>query len=217
MIELENITKTIGRKVILDNLSLRIDQGDLVAIVGKSGSGKSTLLNLLGLIDGDYSGRYEIFGQTNLAVNSAKSQTIIREHISYLFQNFALIDDETVEYNLMLALKYVKLSKKDKLKKVEEILERVGLSATLHQKVSELSGGEQQRIAVARAILKPSQLILADEPTGNLDGELSLGIFNLFEEFNRLGMTVLIATHDINLIQQKPKPCLVLEQGYLRY
>lgn len=164
----------------------------MVAIVGKSGSGKSTLLNLLGLIDGDYSGRYEIFGQTNLAVNSAKSQTIIREHISYLFQNFALIDDETVEYNLMLALKYVKLSKKDKLKKVEEILERVGLSATLHQKVSELSGGEQQRIAVARAILKPSQLILADEPTGSLDPENRDLVLKFLLEMNREGKQSLL-------------------------
>ena len=202
MIELENITKTIGGKVILDNLSLRIDQGDLVAIVGKSGSGKSTLLNLLGLIDSDYSGRYEIFGQTNLAVNSAKSQIIIREHISYLFQNFALIDDETVEYNLMLALKYVKLSKKDKLKKLEEILERVGLSATLHQKVSELSGGEQQRIAVARAILKPSQLILADEPTGSLDPENRDLVLKFLLEMNREGETVIIVTHDAYVAQQ---------------
>ena len=202
MIELENITKTIGGKVILDNLSLRIDQGDLVAIVGKSGSGKSTLLNLLGLIDGDYSGRYEIFGQTNLAVNSAKSQTIIREHISYLIQNFALIDDETVEYNLMLALEYVKLSKKDKFKKVEEILERVGLSATLHQKVSELSGGEQQRIAVARAILKPSQLILADEPTGSLDPENRDLVLKFLLEMNREGKTVIIVTHDAYVAQQ---------------
>lgn len=202
MIELENITKAIGGKVILDNLSLRIDQGDLVAIVGKSGSGKSTLLNLLGLIDGEYSGRYEIFGQTNLAVNSTKSQTIIREHISYLFQNFALIDDETVEYNLMLALKYVKLSKKDKLKKVEEILERVGLSSTLHQKVSELSGGEQQRIAVARAILKPSQLILADEPTGSLDPENRDLVLKFLLEMNREGKTVIIVTHDAYVAQQ---------------
>ena len=202
MIELENITKAIGGKVILDHLSLRIDQEDLVAIVGKSGSGKSTLLNLLGLIDGEYSGRYEIFGQTNLAVNSTKSQTIIREHISYLFQNFALIDDETVEYNLMLALKYVKLSKKDKLKKVEEILERVGLSSTLHQKVSELSGGEQQRIAVARAILKPSQLILADEPTGSLDPENRDLVLKFLLEMNREGKTVIIVTHDAYVAQQ---------------
>lgn len=202
MIKLENITKTIGKKVILENLSLKINQGDLVAIVGKSGSGKSTLLNLLGLIDGDYSGYYEIFGQKNVPVNSAKSQAIIREHISYLFQNFALIDNETVEYNLMLALKYVKLSKKDKVKKIEEILERVGLSSTLHQKVSELSGGEQQRIAVARAILKPSQLLLADEPTGSLDPENRDLVLNFLLDMNKEGKTVIIVTHDAYVAQQ---------------
>ena len=202
MIQLENITKTIGKKVILENLSLKINQGDLVAIVGKSGSGKSTLLNLLGLIDGDYSGYYEIFGQKNVPVNSAKSQAIIREHISYLFQNFALIDNETVEYNLMLALKYVKLSKKDKVQKIEEILERVGLSSTLHQKVSELSGGEQQRIAVARAILKPSQLLLADEPTGSLDPENRDLVLNFLLDMNEEGKTVIIVTHDIYVAQQ---------------
>ena len=202
MIKLENVTKTIGKKVILENLSLKINQGDLVAIVGKSGSGKSTLLNLLGLIDGDYSGYYEIFGQKNVPVNSVKSQAIIREHISYLFQNFALIDNETVEYNLMLALKYVKLSKKDKVKKIEEILERVGLSSTLHQKVSELSGGEQQRIAVARAILKPSQLLLADEPTGSLDPENRDLVLNFLLDMNKEGKTVIIVTHDIYVAQQ---------------
>ena len=202
MIKLENVTKTIGKKVILENLSLKINQGDLVAIVGKSGSGKSTLLNLLGLIDGDYSGNYEIFGQKNVPVNSVKSQAIIREHISYLFQNFALIDNETVEYNLMLALKYVKLSKKDKVKKIEEILERVGLPSTLHQKVSELSGGEQQRIAVARAILKPSQLLLADEPTGSLDPENRDLVLNFLLDMNKEGKTVIIVTHDAYVAQQ---------------
>ena len=202
MIKLENVTKTIEKKVILENLSLKINQGDLVAIVGKSGSGKSTLLNLLGLIDGDYSGYYEIFGQKNVPVNSVKSQAIIREHISYLFQNFALIDNETVEYNLMLALKYVKLSKKDKVKKIEEILERVGLSSTLHQKVSELSGGEQQRIAVARAILKPSQLLLADEPTGSLDPENRDLVLNFLLDMNKEGKTVIIVTHDAYVAQQ---------------
>ena len=202
MIKLENVTKTIGKKVILENLSLKINQGDLVAIVGKSGSGKSTLLNLLGLIDGDYNGHYEIFGQQNVPVNSVKSQAIIREHISYLFQNFALIDNETVEYNLMLALKYVKFSKKDKVKKIEEILERVGLSSTLHQKVSELSGGEQQRIAVARAILKPSQLLLADEPTGSLDPENRDLVLNFLLDMNKEGKTVIIVTHDAYVAEQ---------------
>ena len=120
--------------------------------------------------------------------------------------------------NVSYGLKFLKLSKNEILEKSEDVLKKVGLEGYDKKRISELSGGEQQRVAIARAIVNTPAVLIADEPTGNLGlVNFSLGIFNLFEEFNRLGMTVLIATHDINLIQKKPKPCLVLEQGYLRY
>lgn len=196
MIHLENIDKSVGKKQILSQFSLDIQAGELIAIIGKSGSGKTSLLNLIGLIDGDYTGSYTFCGQTNIPVNSSKAQRMIREKISYLFQHFALIDNETVEYNLLMALHYTRDTPSEKKKKVLAILEKVGLADTLKQKVAELSGGEQQRIAIARALLKPSEIILADEPTGSLDQENREIVLRFLLEMHQAGKTVLIVTHD---------------------
>lgn len=196
MINLKHISKTIGDKVIFDDLSLNINQGDYVAITGPSGCGKTTLLNILGLIEGDFKGEYFFDRMGNIKVNTRRSQKIIRNKISYLFQNFALIEEETVRYNLMLALKYVKVSKKKKLVQINEVLTKLELSHVLNQKVAELSGGEQQRIALARVILKPSELILADEPTGSLDSDNRDKVLDIIESLNHMGKTVVIVTHD---------------------
>ena len=194
MIKLNHISKTIGDKVIFDDLSLNIKQGDYVAITGPSGCGKTTLLNILGLIEGDFEGEYFFDGMENIKVNTRRSQKIIRSKISYLFQNFALIEEETVRYNLMLALKYVKASKKKKLARINEVLTKLDLSHVLNQKVAELSGGEQQRIALARVILKPSELILADEPTGSLDSDNRDKVLDIIESLNHMGKTVVVVT-----------------------
>lgn len=196
MIDLKEITKTIGEREILKDFSLSVSEGELVAITGKSGSGKSTLLNIIGLIDGDYQGEYRILGQEQVKVHSAQAQKLIRENISYLFQNFALIDTETVNYNLLLALKYVPGSRSEKLEKIQQILTKVGLPHVGKQKVAELSGGEQQRVAVARAILKPSCLVLADEPTGSLDLENRDLVLQFLLEMNQAGKTIIVVTHD---------------------
>ena len=141
----------------------------------------------------------------------------LRRQIGMVHQDYRLLTDRCVAENVALPLIIAGMNPKEAHTRALVALDRVGLRSKANYMPPQISGGEQQRVDIARAIVHKPQLLLADEPTGNLDGELSLGIFNLFEEFNRLGMTVLIATHDINLIQKKPKPCLVLEQGYLRY
>lgn len=199
MISIVNLYKKIGSKEVFNNFSLDIAKGELVAIVGPSGSGKTTLLNIMGLIDDEFSGTYSFEGNNNIKINSGKSQKIIREKISYLFQNFALIDNETVKYNLLLALKYVNCDKKEKIQKIKIVLEQLGLEEKLDSKVSELSGGEQQRIAVARVILKPSCLVLADEPTGSLDTTNRDNIIQLLKQMNQNGKTIVIVTHDVEV------------------
>lgn len=131
-------------------------------------------------------------------------------------QDYRLLTDRSITENVALPLIIAGLHPKEAHSRALAALDRVGLRDRATDQPVALSGGEQQRVDIARAIVHKPQLLLADEPTGNLDEALSLEIFNLFEEFNRLGMTVLIATHDLSIIQQKPKPCLVLEQGYLR-
>lgn len=202
MIELKNITKKFENKTVFANFNLQIDQNEIVAIIGPSGSGKSTLLNILGLIDKVDDGDYQFEQYTNIKPNSRLAQKIIREKISYLFQNFALIEEDTVLQNLLLALKYVKQSKKEKTEIITAALQKVGLSEYLNSKIYELSGGQQQRIAVARAIIKPSELVLADEPTGSLDSKNRDEIIKLLLELNAAGKTVIVVTHDSHVAEK---------------
>lgn len=202
MIELKNITKKFENKTVFANFNLQIDQNEMVAIIGPSGSGKSTLLNILGLIDKVDDGDYQFEQYTNIKPNSRLAQKIIREKISYLFQNFALVEEDTVLQNLLLALKYVKQSKKEKTEIITAALQKVGLSEYLNSKIYELSGGQQQRIAVARAIIKPSELVLADEPTGSLDSKNRDEIIKLLLELNDAGKTVIVVTHDSHVAEK---------------
>lgn len=196
MIKVENLSKSFDKKLVLDKLTFEIDDGEMVAIVGESGSGKSTLLNIIGLIEGDYDGDYYFKDKKNIRVNTRESSKLIRDEISYIFQSFALIEDESVRKNLDLALAYVKQSKKDKETAMLSALEKVGMEEYLDQKVASLSGGEQQRIALARAILKPSSLILADEPTGSLDNKNKEYVMETLKELNKEGKTIIVVTHD---------------------
>lgn len=202
MIELVNINKNFGDKTILDNCSFNINPNDFVAIVGESGSGKTTLLNILGLIESVDSGKVKMFDEEYIKPNSIQANKLIRERIGFVFQNFALIDNQTVLYNLLMAMKYRSLKKSEKLVEIEKVLEFVGLGGYQNKKIYELSGGEQQRIAIARAILKPHDLILADEPTGSLDDVNKQIIFELFETLNEQGKTIIIVTHDFELAKK---------------
>lgn len=193
MIELLNINKAYEGNVVLKNFSLTINDGEFIAVTGPSGCGKSTLLNILGLLERCDSGQIIIDKEVILSPRSRKATKILREKISYLFQNFALIDEESVFNNLILALRYIKGNKKDL---ISNALSRVGLAGYEHKKVYQLSGGEQQRIAVARLLLKPAKIILADEPTGSLDRENRDLIIQMLQELNHIGKTVLIVTHD---------------------
>jgi putative ABC transport system ATP-binding protein len=196
IIQLNNITKQYGEKIVVDNFTLKINEGEFIALMGRSGSGKSTLLNIIGLLETFDEGELIVDSDINVKPNSSKANKILREKINYLFQNFALVDYETVAYNLYLALKYVKGSKLEKQLKIAETLKYVGLEKYENHKIYELSGGEQQRVAIARIMLKPCKIILADEPTGSLDENNRDAILNLLQTLNKQGKTIVLVTHD---------------------
>ncbi|QNN74532.1 putative bacteriocin export ABC transporter (plasmid) [Vagococcus carniphilus] len=196
IIQLRNYTKKYKNKTVLSNLNLEIQKGDMIAITGPSGAGKSVLLNTIGLIEDLTEGELILFGKKAPKINSIESNKIIRDKISYLFQNFALVEHKSVEDNLYMALKYTNLNKEEKKQLVKEALEKVGLDNYEKNFIYELSGGEQQRISLARSIIKPNEIILADEPTGALDTKNRDLIINLLKEVNQLGRTIVIVTHD---------------------
>lgn len=196
VIALDKVTKRYGQKTVLKDYSLEIKQGELVAVMGPSGCGKSTLLNIIGLLESIDNGHVFVNGYVNPRPSSLLANMIMRRHINYLYQNSALVDEKTVEYNLRLALEIQRDKNKNKELAMDEALERVNLSGYRRAKIFELSAGEQQRVAVARAWLKPCDIILADEPTGSLDPQNRDIIVGLIKEFHEQGKTILIVTHD---------------------
>ncbi|EJS63028.1 ABC transporter ATP-binding protein [Bacillus cereus] len=194
--ELIDVTKSYGNNAILDKFNLKIYEGEMVAITGKSGSGKTTILNIMGMLEIPDSGVVNLFGEESPSMGSSKANKLLRTKMSYLFQNYALIDNDTVNKNLEIPLIYAKKTKKEKKESKTAALEKVGLSVSLQQKIHELSGGEQQRVAIARILLKPCELILADEPTGSLDDNNRNEIIQILKDLNKEGKTIVIVTHD---------------------
>ncbi|WP_116199657.1 ABC transporter ATP-binding protein [Amycolatopsis circi] len=193
--ELRGTRKQYGRHQVLDDFDLRIEAGEFTALTGASGAGKSTVLNLLGLLEGPDAGEVRLFGERAPRPRSRAANLVRRNRLGYLFQNFALIDSETVQHNLEVALTYAKRGtpKQDRIK---EALAQVGLRKAESRKIHSLSGGEQQRVAVARLLLKPCELVLADEPTGSLDAKNRDRVLDLLRKLNEAGKTIIVATHD---------------------
>jgi putative ABC transport system ATP-binding protein len=165
-VELQNVTKQYGSKFIFKDFSMSIETGEMLALVGTSGCGKSTLLNMIGMLETYDSGEIQILGKKIPKIQSKKATLIRRNTINYLFQSFALISDMSVYQNLMLAMNFLDIAKKEKSRKIDEVLRQVNMLPLKDGIVNTLSGGEQQRVALARTILKPGSIVLADEPTG---------------------------------------------------
>lgn len=216
MIRFSNVSKAyLGGKPALQNISFHLPVGSMTYVVGHSGAGKSTLLKLIIGIERANGGQIWFNGHDITRLSSYEIP-FLRRQIGMVHQDYRLLVDRSIVDNVALPLIIAGIHPKEAEIRALASLDRVGLRDRANHLPVHLSGGEQQRVDIARAIVHKPQLLLADEPTGNLDNTLSIEIFSLFEELNQLGMTVLIATHDLSIIQQKPKPCLVLEQGYLR-
>lgn len=179
----------------LKNVSFEIEKGDFVTIMGPSGCGKTTLLNILGLIDNPNAGKYLLLGQDVLRLNEKQKTELRKRNIGFVFQNFNLIDELTVEENIELPLIYLGWKKKQRKARVDEVIHKMSISHRRTLFPVQLSGGQQQRVAVARAVVANPPLILADEPTGNLDSMHGEEVMNLLNELNKEGTTIIMVSH----------------------
>ncbi len=213
MIEAQNISKMYGRGVYaLRDLSLRVDKGDFIFLTGPSGAGKSTLLRLLLRQDVPTEGRL-IVGGRDLATLTPNQVQSYRRSIGFVFQDFKLLPKKTVLENIAFVPRALGMPVTQQQRRTFQVLKWVGLQHRMSAFPLELSGGEQQRIAIARSLVNDPLIILADEPTGNLDPDLSLEIMNLFREINARGTTVMVATHDRELIRRVGRRALTLDHG----
>src|SRR5450759_1629634 len=194
--ELVGVGKSYDGHAVISGIDLAVMKGEMLAITGKSGSGKSTLLNIIGLLETADHGEARLFGEPSPRVGSAKATRMLRFRLGYLFQNFALVDGESVDYNLRIAQTYTKGLRSGRQEARRSALRAVGLSNSGGQKVYQLSGGEQQRVAIARLMLKPCDLVLADEPTGSLDTTNADAVVQMLCDINAQGKTMVVVTHD---------------------
>ena len=202
-VDVRNVTKKFGTRTIIKNISFSVEDGELVALIGPSGCGKSTLLNMIGTLEPIDKGDIRIYGKKLPGINSRKATLLRRNTINYLFQSFALISDMTVFQNLLLSMRFLNLKEKEKEARIHSVLKLVGLSHLECSMVNTLSGGEQQRVALARTILKPGKLILADEPTGALDVKAAELSFSLIKSLcKKYHKTVIMVTHSLDLAQR---------------
>ena len=206
LIQVQNLCKIYnpGENEVraLDGISLTIDSGEFVAIIGQSGSGKSTLMNMLGCLDVPTSGQYFLNGRDGSNLTDDELSDIRNLEIGFIFQGFNLIPNLTAEENVELPLIYRGVGKKERMALAEQSLAMVGLGHRMHHKPGEMSGGQQQRVAIARAIAAKPPVILADEPTGNLDSRSTQEIMNILKELHESGRTVILITHDDEIAAQ---------------
>jgi cell division transport system ATP-binding protein len=213
LIETRHLSKFYNRGVYaLRDLNLTVDKGEFIFLTGPSGAGKSTLLRLLLREDVPSEGELKVLGRDLISLRPAQIQSY-RRGVGFVFQDFRLVPRFTVFQNVAFVMRVLGLPLATQQRKTFQVLKWVGLQHRMNALPEELSGGEQQRIAIARALVNDPQLVLADEPTGNLDPDLSLEIMNLFREINARGTTVLVATHDRELIRRVGRRSITLDHG----
>lgn len=215
MIEMDNICKTyeIGGETVkaLDHASLQIAEGEFVSIIGPSGSGKSTLMNMIGCLDVADEGEYYLDGLSIKEYSEDDLALVRNKKIGFVFQQFNLLNKLSAWENVELPLIYQRVGKKEREEKVLEALQRVALVGRKEHKPNELSGGQQQRVAIARALVTKPSLILADEPTGNLDSKTGAEIMKLFHELHAQGNTIVLITHDEGVADQAERKIRILD------
>ncbi|NLW89920.1 MAG: ABC transporter ATP-binding protein [Clostridiaceae bacterium] len=219
MIDMKEIVKKyqMGSQTVyaLNGVTMKISDGEFVAVVGPSGSGKSTLMNIIGCLDVADSGQYELNGKPIAKYSERQLARIRNENIGFIFQGFNLLPNINALENVELPLIYQNLNHSRRKKQALDALERVGLSDRIRHRPGELSGGQQQRVAVARAIAGKPSMILADEPTGNLDTKTGKEIIGLLRELHNQGNTIVLITHDSTIAAQAQR-CVYIEDGYVK-
>jgi putative ABC transport system ATP-binding protein len=206
MLTMTNVSKTYRTDTVqtqaLREFSLQIDEGDFVAVTGPSGSGKTTFLNITGLLETFDSGKYDLDGRDVANLSDHELSRLRNEKIGFIFQNFNLIPDLNVFDNVDVPLRYRGFTAAERKERIDEALNRVGLTGRAKHLPSQLSGGQQQRVGIARALAGSPRFLLADEPTGNLDSQMAEGVMELLEQINAAGTTIVMVTHDPDLAKR---------------